>query len=117
MVNTVGLYVKSYPGATGKISNILFENVEGVNVKYMIWVTQFFLGITSPVRPMTWENIRFVNVKGTTTRLKKPRFLVRCNTASTCSGITLDNVDVSQLGGRVVPSVVQNAHVLGLAGL
>lgn len=109
LTGSFGASIKSFPDATGRVSDITFSNIVHENVNYAIFAQQFFLKDSSNALPMTWENIKFINFQGTTTELVKAPILIHCSTASSCVDFTIQDFKVKQAGTRKTPYSVENA--------
>nr|XP_016508200.1 PREDICTED: polygalacturonase-like isoform X1 [Nicotiana tabacum] len=107
---TNGLRIKSWQGGRGYAKNILFQDIEMVNVTNPIIIDQFYYDQEKPCKEQKEavhvSNIMYKNIKGTSSTHTAVK--LNCSKTVPCQGIQMENVDIRYLGDPTVKALCAN---------
>uniref|UniRef100_A0ACD5WF04 Uncharacterized protein n=1 Tax=Avena sativa TaxID=4498 RepID=A0ACD5WF04_AVESA len=110
---TNGARIKTWQGGSGYAKDITFQNIIMDNVQNPIIIDQNYCDSTKPCKKqesaVQISNVVFKNIRGTT--ISKDAIKLTCSTEASCSGIVLENIDLTMQDGKGdVQSTCQNAN-------
>ncbi|KAL3380740.1 hypothetical protein AABB24_001071 [Solanum stoloniferum] len=107
---TNGLRIKSWQGGRGYAKDILFQNIQMVNVTNPIIIDQFYCDQDKPCKEQKEavhvSNIMFKNIKGTSST--QTAIKLKCSKTVPCKGIQMENVNIRHEGGLTVKALCTN---------
>ncbi|KAK4379691.1 hypothetical protein RND71_001553 [Anisodus tanguticus] len=107
---TNGLRIKSWQGGRGYAKDILFQDIEMVNVTNPIIIDQFYCDQDKPCKEqkaaVRVSNIMYKNIKGTSST--QTAIKLNCSKTIPCKGIQMENVDIRHEGGSTVKALCAN---------
>uniref|UniRef100_A0ACD5X5L6 Uncharacterized protein n=1 Tax=Avena sativa TaxID=4498 RepID=A0ACD5X5L6_AVESA len=110
---TNGARIKTWQGGSGYAKDITFQNIIMDNVQNPIIIDQNYCDSAKPCKKqesaVQISNVVFKNIRGTT--ISKDAIKLTCSNEASCSGIVLENIDLTMQDGKGdVQSTCQNAN-------
>ncbi|EGN98111.1 glycoside hydrolase family 28 protein [Serpula lacrymans var. lacrymans S7.3] len=115
-----GIVLKSYPTASGLVTNATYVDFTFTNIAYPLQVDSFWCpneACPATTGNITWTDITFENISGTGDNSTRPTIMIDCIAGYECTGMTFENVDLGKEGGATVEIEVTNACGTGLSQL
>ncbi|XP_057862088.1 polygalacturonase-like [Cryptomeria japonica] len=118
---TNGLRIKTWQGGSGMASDITYENVQMEDVSNPIIINQFYCdtGDTGSVckaqgSAVKISNVQYSNIRGTSAT--KDGITLSCSQSGSCTGITMENIDLVTNSGAHAACNAQHvkARTLGV---
>ncbi|XP_059071095.1 polygalacturonase-like [Cryptomeria japonica] len=112
---TNGLRIKTWPGGSGVASDITYENVQMEDVSNPIIINQFYCdtgdtgsGCKSQGSAVKISNVEYSNIRGTSAT--EDGITLSCSQSGSCTGITMENIDLVTGSGAQVACNAQNVQ-------
>ncbi|XP_062115367.1 polygalacturonase-like [Humulus lupulus] len=107
---TNGVRIKTWQGGSGYAKNILFQNIEMINVTNPIIIDQNYCDQDEPCHEkrsaVKISDVVYNNIRGTSDSEVAVKF--ECSRSSPCEGISLTNVNLVREGDGVVEASCEN---------
>ncbi|XP_030492854.2 polygalacturonase [Cannabis sativa] len=109
---TNGVRIKTWQGGSGYAKNIIFQNIEMINVTNPIIIDQNYCDQDEPCHEkrsaVKISDVVYNNIRGTSDSEVAVKF--ECSKSNPCEGISLTNVNLVREGEGVVEASCQNVN-------